>query len=517
MKMSIRIGAYSHTRNHRIEEGEMKTMCSAVAVLLSLLVIGSTGWAIPQLMNYQGYLTDDLGNPVSNGTYSLTFRIWDAETGPNQLWSEDHPTVSVTNGLFDVILGSMSPLDLPFDVDYWLGVQVEGEPELTRVRLTSVGYSYRAAFTDTAEYAVHAPRADSATHSVYADTASWTLGGGSAAYADTAGYAFWADTSDYALSAPATPDDDWAVVSNILYPVGNYGLSMRQSNVLYGSSDTTHVNFGIACTTGASGLGNAYCTVSGGRHNVAGEWYATVGGGYLNSAKEYYSTVCGGNENSATQNGAAVGGGLGNVASGYYATVGGGWRNQASGNRSAVGGGQYNEAGGDYSFAAGDSVLVTADADYTFGFGRSFTTSTPNAVIFHNSRDRIRVGIGTTSPDAPLTIQTAVGTELNFPGANNTDITANSQLNITAGTSMLLTGGDIYLRTNYQDRVYVSNTGDVGIGTTIPQTTLHVSGIMRLEPQSVAPPGSLGDLYVGTDTRLYFHNGVEWKEVSLVP
>jgi hypothetical protein len=58
--------------------------------------------------------------------------------------------------------------------------------------------------------------------------------------------------------------------------------------------------------------------------------------------------------------------------------------------------------------------------------------------------------------------------------------------------------------------------GNVGIGTTSPQQKIHISGVMRLEPQSSPPPGALGDLYVGTDGKLYFHNGTEWKEVSLL-
>ncbi|QCX40638.1 hypothetical protein FF125_20155 [Aureibaculum algae] len=58
--------------------------------------------------------------------------------------------------------------------------------------------------------------------------------------------------------------------------------------------------------------------------------------------------------------------------------------------------------------------------------------------------------------------------------------------------------------------------GNLGIGTESPQQKLHISGAMRLEPQATAPSGALGDLYVNTDGKLYFHNGTEWKEVSLL-
>ena len=64
--------------------------------------------------------------------------------------------------------------------------------------------------------------------------------------------------------------------------------------------------------------------------------------------------------------------------------------------------------------------------------------------------------------------------------------------------------------------------GNIGIGTTAPQQKVHISGAMRLEPQAIAPTGTLGDLYVGTDGNLYFNDGTPgptggWRQVSLVP
>ena len=61
--------------------------------------------------------------------------------------------------------------------------------------------------------------------------------------------------------------------------------------------------------------------------------------------------------------------------------------------------------------------------------------------------------------------------------------------------------------------------GDLGVGISTPKRKVHISGALRLEPQDTPPAdGEIGDLYVNkTDNKLYFHNGSDWKEVSLVP
>lgn len=61
------------------------------------------------------------------------------------------------------------------------------------------------------------------------------------------------------------------------------------------------------------------------------------------------------------------------------------------------------------------------------------------------------------------------------------------------------------------------NNGRVGIGTSNPQATLHVNAVLKLEPQGTPPQGNQGDLYAGTNGKLYFHNGSGWKEIQLAP
>ena len=103
--------------------------------------VGDCFAAIPQKINYQGKLTDASGKLVSDGNYDFVFSIYDAESGGNQEWTEtwDSGTsqVTVTNGLFNVIMGTHTAIDLGFDKNYWLEVAVEGETLSPRQQIVS--------------------------------------------------------------------------------------------------------------------------------------------------------------------------------------------------------------------------------------------------------------------------------------------------------------------------------------------------------------------------------------------
>ena len=112
-----------------------------VSLIILVVLAGVSLAGIPKLINYQGMLTDNSGTPLS-GSYNLTFKIWTDTTGGSSLWDETH-SVQVQNGLYNVTLGIMTVLNLPFDQQYWLEVQV-GDETMPRLKLTSVAYAYRA-------------------------------------------------------------------------------------------------------------------------------------------------------------------------------------------------------------------------------------------------------------------------------------------------------------------------------------------------------------------------------------
>jgi hypothetical protein len=329
---------------------------------------------VPKLMNYQGYLTDTLGIPITD-TLSMQFHIYDATTGGNELWSEIQWNVGIIQGIFHVILGSATAIpDSVFTggAGRWLQIDVMGSSLTPRTRITAVGYAYTSTYSDTAEYAIN-----------------------------------------------CAGDNDWTVGGNVLYPSSNYGLSMRSSNALFGTYDTTHVCFGTTCTTGVVADSHPYCTVSGGKNNTAYA-YSTISGGYYNHAYGYFSNIGGGYSNKAdTGFGSVIAGGGANTITGDYSVIPGGYNNAISADYSFLFGIRsslstdstfmvdlphirFGDESSGYEFPAGDGsggeVMLTdgsgqltwstvlGDTDWTIS-GNDMYSNVPGAV-----------GIGTTSP-----------------------------------------------------------------------------------------------------------------------
>ena len=121
-----------------------------LSIALMLILAASLSLAqVPKTISYQGVLTDASGTVVPDGNYNLTFKLYDVATGGTALWAEGQ-LVAVSKGIFNVILGSVAPLNLPFNKPYYLGVTVGAGAELSpRMPLTSSGYSFRAANTDS--------------------------------------------------------------------------------------------------------------------------------------------------------------------------------------------------------------------------------------------------------------------------------------------------------------------------------------------------------------------------------
>lgn len=125
----------------------------ALSILLpigiSAFIATMAAAAVPSLINFQGKLLDTNGNP-RNGTYSMTFSIWDAASGGSQLWSETQGSVPVSNGVFSVQLGAVSSIATSVfsGASTYLQVQIGGETASARQRLVTSPYAYRSSIAD---------------------------------------------------------------------------------------------------------------------------------------------------------------------------------------------------------------------------------------------------------------------------------------------------------------------------------------------------------------------------------
>jgi hypothetical protein len=136
-----------------------------VLALAGVLVGTGAHAQIPRTLSYQGLLTDTVGTPLPDGSYSITFRLYQTSAGGGALWQEAH-TLQTKRGVFATNLGGVNLLSLPFDRQYWMSIQIGGNPELTpRMALNSSAYSLHTQKADTATFAMTAPQqaiADSA-------------------------------------------------------------------------------------------------------------------------------------------------------------------------------------------------------------------------------------------------------------------------------------------------------------------------------------------------------------------
>lgn len=121
-----------------VQAGELRSPQAAPTISAS---------TVPELLNYQGYLTDSSGTPL-DGSYQVTFSIYDAPSGGNQLWTETQAAVQVSNGRIAALLGGINPISPMLFVNYkdtFIGVKVGSDSEMTpRQRVHSVPYALHA-------------------------------------------------------------------------------------------------------------------------------------------------------------------------------------------------------------------------------------------------------------------------------------------------------------------------------------------------------------------------------------
>lgn len=145
----------------------MKNLFLVLTLVAVLMLPSSASAQIPKILSMQGVLLDANNQPLADGMYNMTFRIYDAQSGGNMLF-EEYFAVPVTKGNYLALIGEKNALNLAFDKPYWMSVTPDGGKEAPRMQLTTSPYAFKAVMTEKADTASFATKA---AHAVVADAA----------------------------------------------------------------------------------------------------------------------------------------------------------------------------------------------------------------------------------------------------------------------------------------------------------------------------------------------------------
>lgn len=517
----------------------MKIIINVILMCMALNVYAQ----VPQTMSYQGVLTDTEGNIVPDREYTLTFRLYSSPDNSALLWEENQQNISVQSGLFNVILGSITPLDLPFDQPYYFAISINDGGELSpRIELTAAAYSLNArSVADSAVTgkkiadrqvvrAIKILAPDGSRIATLTDSVNLRAGNNISFDVDGfTGEVFMSaaggsgGSGGWSLSGNAGSD----VNSNFLGTTDDQALELRVNNqrvlrleptdeapnIIAGDSNNivdpdvvgATISGGGALDDGGGEAPNQvtdnYGTIGGGFRNSAG-LQAVVGGGTFNMASGTQSTVAGGTANQSIATNATVGGGGLNKASAFNAVVSGGQVNTASGIYSAVAGGQQNIASGSHSAIAGGKSN-SASASYSFiggGLGN----------IVEGERATITGGNANTATQFGAMVGGGSGNNStsNFAtvGGGQSNTASGFAATVPGGTANVALGdyglaGGRFARANHkgafvwndaagitavdsfsstaENQFLINAVGGVGIGTNQPNSPLTVAGIIE--------------------------------------
>ena len=116
-------------------------------ILIALFVAVVARADVPYVLSYTGTLMDESGEVVEDGTYNVSFRLYDVPEGGSALWTEPL-TPTTEGGVFTALLGTQA---VPLRAEHlahpqlWLEIEVEGDVLLPRLQVVSVPYAIEAA------------------------------------------------------------------------------------------------------------------------------------------------------------------------------------------------------------------------------------------------------------------------------------------------------------------------------------------------------------------------------------
>jgi trimeric autotransporter adhesin len=113
----------------------------------------SASTQVPRLIKFSGVAKDDSGKPIT-GVVGIQFSLYKDQQAGAPLWIETQNIRADTAGHYTALLGSASADGVPLELfsageAQWLGIQIQGQPERSRVLLVSVPYALKAHEAET--------------------------------------------------------------------------------------------------------------------------------------------------------------------------------------------------------------------------------------------------------------------------------------------------------------------------------------------------------------------------------
>ena len=454
----------------------------------------STPTAVPRLVQFSGVAKDIDSKPLT-GTVGITFLLYRDEQGGAPLWMEVQNVQVDARGHYSVQLGANTQDGLPAD-DFtsgearWLGIQIAGQAEQPRVLLLAVPYALKAA--DASTIGGLPPSAFvRANPETPVGTGQSSANSSSPSASTTGPTAPLAPSTTFLNVQTPSPGRTTGFVplwigSSPTVQVGSSALFQSGSKIGIGTTSPAatldiHGNLNLPQTSGSTvgviNLGGApfmHAFFSG--HGTPDNTFLGFGAGNF--------TMTGPNNTAIGQDAlhANTSGGS-NTAVGVSALL----FNTQGINNTAVGeSAMFGNTSGSQNTAVGLSAMggITSGHDNTavgmdaLGFDSvtgAFNTAVGESALGVTTGGSFNTGIGYAAGPA----QTGIN-----QGNHNNTTAIGAFAQVGADNSMVL--GSI-------NRVNGANANThVGIGTTVPSTTLHVIGNDTYQPLRVESPNTFG-------------------------
>ena len=453
-----------------------------VATMFAFLLAVTSAFAQTSGFTYQGRLTD--GGTAANGNYDLQFALFDSLSGGTQIGSTQAiNTVAVSNGVFTVTLDFGAASFSGANRFLEISARPSGAGSFTlltpRQQVTSTPYAVRSASAGNADTATNATQLGGIAAGQYVQTNDSRLSDprsptpGSANYIQTNPNS--AQNANFNISGTGTVAGTLTgsvVNATTQFNIGGNRVLMTDSN--------SNIFAGVSAGANTTGGHNSFLGYEAGFKNQTGGANAFVGYGagntntsgsdntFLGSLAGFNSTMGFGN----TFLGAEAGNN--NTTGGFNAFLGyqAGFNNATGSNNTTLG--YFANVGADNltnATAIGSNAQVTQSNSLVLG--------SINGV--HGATADTNVGIGTTAPLRTLQLGSDFNALFTF---SPSDGTPNAGY-IRFGDK---TGWKLHFARNRESSVgtlnngttgvlmTIQDNGNVGIGTTVPDSLLSVNG-----------------------------------------